>query len=858
MTATPARTWRTFVVPSITLGLFLAAAWAIHHELAAYRFTEIADAVGALPGAKLLLAVLAAALSYAVLALYDPLALHHVGHKLPLRQGALAGFIGYAFSHAMGLPLLTGGAVRYRLYSGWGLGAPEIAGVVAFNSLTLWVGVAAMLAMGCLVAPTEIAGPLGLTAASARGLGTGLAAALALYVLAGLLFRRPVVWRDWSFAWPRPPVAAGQLLLAAVDWSLAALTLWVLLPPTGLRFFGFAGLFTAASIAGVISHVPAGLGVFEAVLLLAMPDAAHAPGVAAALIAYRLIYYLLPLLAAAALFAAQQARAGTPRLAGRLDLARRGAELVLPNLLATLVFVGGTILLLSGATPTVPGRLDWLAPVVPLVLIELSHFLGSLAGLALLALALGLRRRLDAAWWATGFVLAAGILFSLAKGVDWEEALYLALVLAVLLPSRRAFYRRSRLLAQRFSAPWLLAILAVLIGTTWLGLFCYRHVEYGHDLWWQFLAEADAPRFLRATAGVMIAAALFGGLQLMRFAAPGASPAEVTMSADPRIAGALSGAERPPSHAGLAWLGDKRFLFSDSGRSFVMYGVQGRSWIAMGGPIGVRAEWLELLWRFRERCDVWGGRTVFYEVGPDVLPEMVELGLSFLKLGEQAFVPLDRFTLDGPERSGLRQAVRRAERDGAVFAVEPADRVAALMPELKAVSDAWLGGKVAQEKGFSLGRFDPDYLCRFPVATVRAGGELTAFANLWTTPDRNELSIDLMRFRGGAVRDVMDYLFVQLMLWGKAQGYGRFDLGMAPLSGLQDRRLAPLWTRMGALLFTHGERLYNFEGLRRYKDKFRPVWEPRYLAAPGGPGLAAVLADVATLVSGSALGIVRK
>ena len=115
-----------------------------------------------------------------------------------------------------------------------------------------------------------------------------------------------------------------------------------------------------------------------------------------------------------------------------------------------------------------------------------------------------------------------------------------------------------------------------------------------------------------------------------------------------------------------------------------------------------------------------------------------------------------------------------------------------------------------------------------------------------------------MRFKGGAVRDVMDYLFVQLMLWGKAQGYGRFDLGMAPLSGLQDRRLAPLWTRMGAALFTHGERLYNFEGLRRYKDKFRPVWEPRYLAAPGGPALAAVLADVAPLVRGTALGIVRK
>ncbi len=102
------------------------------------------------------MAVLAGALSYAVLALYDPLALRHLGKPLPLRQGALAGFVGYAFSHAMGLPLLTGGAVRYRLYTAWGLGAGEIGGIVAFNSLTLWLGVAAMLGLGGLAAPAQV------------------------------------------------------------------------------------------------------------------------------------------------------------------------------------------------------------------------------------------------------------------------------------------------------------------------------------------------------------------------------------------------------------------------------------------------------------------------------------------------------------------------------------------------------------------------------------------------------------------------------------------------------------------------------------------------------------------------------
>ena len=308
----------------------------------------------------------------------------------------------------------------------------------------------------------------------------------------------------------------------------------------------------------------------------------------------------------------------------------------------------------------------------------------------------------------------------------------------------------------------------------------------------------------------------------------------------------------------MALLGDKRFLFSDSGRSFIMYGIQGRSWIAMGDAIGPADERLELLWRFREGCDRWGGRTLFYEIGPAAMPDLVELGLTFYKLGEQAFVPLAGFSLEGPTRSGLRQALRRAERDGAEFSVVQPAEVPAMMPELRRVSDAWLESKSAKEKGFSLGRFDPDYLAHFPMALVRRGNELVAFANLWPTASRREISVDLMRFREGMVRDVMDYLFVQLLLWSKAQSYGRFDLGMAPLSGLQQRHLAPIWTRAGALLFSHGEKLYNFEGLRRYKDKFKPVWEPRYLAADGGLALPQALADVTFLVSGSALAAVRK
>jgi phosphatidylglycerol lysyltransferase len=115
-----------------------------------------------------------------------------------------------------------------------------------------------------------------------------------------------------------------------------------------------------------------------------------------------------------------------------------------------------------------------------------------------------------------------------------------------------------------------------------------------------------------------------------------------------------------------------------------------------------------------------------------------------------------------------------------------------------------------------------------------------------------------MRFSSVAPRGVMEYVFVQLMLWARDEGYRTFDLGMAPLSGFERRALAPAWHRLGELVYRHGEHFYHFRGLRQYKEKFDPVWEPRYLAAPGGLAIPRILANVTALVSGGITGVVRK
>jgi len=242
------------------------------------------------------------------------------------------------------------------------------------------------------------------------------------------------------------------------------------------------------------------------------------------------------------------------------------------------------------------------------------------------------------------------------------------------------------------------------------------------------------------------------------------------------------------------------------------------------------------------------GRAVFYEISEKHIPIYLDLGLTLIKIGEEAKVPLEPFTLEGSAGKDFRYAVKNVEKKGYWFEIIRPEDVIALIPELKQVSDAWLEMKTGKEKGFSVGFFDEKYLSNFPLAIVRNEEEIVAFTNIWTGAGAEEFSIDLMRYKSSA--PAMDYLFVKLILWGKENGYKRFSLGMAPLSGLEKRQFAPLWHKVGSLIFANGDYIYNYKGLRAYKEKFNPIWSPKYIALPTGFKKSLALKDIAALISG--------
>ena len=287
-----------------------------------------------------------------------------------------------------------------------------------------------------------------------------------------------------------------------------------------------------------------------------------------------------------------------------------------------------------------------------------------------------------------------------------------------------------------------------------------------------------------------------------------------------------------------------------------MFAVTSKYWIVMGDPIGAPDSVDSLLWHFREQVDLYNAKPVFYQVSEKYLPYYLDLGLSPLKIGEEARVDLTKFSLQGGKYASQRTARNKFTKKGYRIAILAGQELRDNVATLRDISNQWLKRKNTREKGFSLGFFSEEYICRTDVAVVYdEEGHLMAFANLWKSGGREELSIDLMRYNPESPNGIMEYLFVELMFWGKTENYQWFSLGIAPLAGLERHPLAPLWHKIGTAIFDLGEEFYNFEGLYEYKAKFEPVWQPRYLAAPAGLSVPFILMTITRLISGGWKGV---
>jgi phosphatidylglycerol lysyltransferase len=845
---------RSLLVAFLALVLGGIVLWSIEKEAAEIDFQLLVSALRATPAASLAGSLAAAALSYLALVGYDVSALRHARAHAPLKTVLLSSFCGLAIGNSIGLGAFSGGAVRYRLYTAAGLSLDQIARVVLFLSIAFGVGLGTIAALGMVLHASEVSPLLGVSPEPLRAIATIILALASGFLIFCALRRTP--WRRGAIDIDAPgaKLVLIQLLLTAVDVLAAAATLWVLLPSVGISFFAFAAIYSVALALGVLSHIPGGLGVFEVAILYAVGSSAPVNTVAAALVIYRGIYFLLPLLLSTLLLANFELRLPLSTATGQ-RIGRAASQLA-PLFLAATTFTVGAILVVSGAMPAFVDRLQILQIAVPLWAVEVSHFLTSVAGLFLLFAARGLYRRLDGAWWLALSMTLLSIPFSLIKGFAVVAPSVSVILLIGLVAARGQFSRRTSLLSQPMSLGWLIATGCVIAAMVWILFFAFRNVEYARGLWWQFEFDAAGPRALRAVLGVALLGLVLGVSQLLRPAgARPAPPNAEEIDRARRIA-----ARQPRPDALLALMGDKSFLFSESGLAFVMFATRGRTWAALGDPVGPQAEWPDLMWRFIELADSHGGRAAFYQVPASSLPLYLDAGLKILKLGEEARISLPSFTLEGSARADLRYALKRGERDQLKFEMIPPERVASIMDEIGEISNAWLSKHApGGEKRFSVAAFQREYVLAQPVALLRQNGEAVAFATVMTTELRGEVTVGLMRLKPGPTsRFAMEYLFVRLIQHCREQGYHTFSLGTLPLSGFPAHRLAPSWYRLARVIWLLGRRYYNFQGLRTFKGKFHPAWEPRYLAASGWLGPYLALIDIAALIGGGMRAAIRR
>lgn len=842
----------------ISLIIFTVSLFLLYNLEQDYQLNDIFLEIKQFAPSKILLAVLLTLVSYLLLTLYDYLAIRELKSPLSYQQVAPVSFLAFTFSNTIGFSLLTGTSIRYKFYSELGLSGNNITQVVLACSVTFFLGLFFICGLALISFPAEQLSDLPLPTwffSLNRVIGILMLLGVISYFVFSLMWKRSIHFRGFELAPPIFSLSLKQFLVSSIDWIVVGTLFYSLLPEVdGLSYLQVLSIFFVANAIGVLAHVPGGIGVFETVVTVTLSQYLPAEQILSSVIIYRLMYYIVPFVLALMYFVATLVLTNKDKFS-KLNVNLQIVRQLLPPLLSISVFGVGLVLLLSVVNPSIIHKYHWLGEIVPLPIVELSSLILSASAILLLLLSHGLFKRYQKAFELTQKLLLVAMVFIVLKGAQWQISLALGLIYLLMLPCEQIFYRQGSIVGIKYSFGWALSLAAALFLMMWVLFFAYQDVDYDHSLWFTFSQDSHVSRALRGGAVALVILLIFAFRYVLAMRRPQTRLLdEHTLSCAMDIV-----ANAPSSHGFLALVQDKSLLFNEDNDAFLMYARAGHCWVVMGDPIGNPDKFDDLLWQFRELCDAYDGWPVFYQVTQKYLPHFLEQGLSLYKLGEEAIVPLAEFDLQSSKYRSLRQSHAKALREGLRFKIIEASEVKALLPTLEVISSSWLKAKQGREKGFSVGYFSAAYLCATPMALVYLNDELVAFSNVWASAAKIEFSVDLMRYEPSlSGSNIMDFLFTELLLWGKQQGYQQFNLGMAPMSGLTDRALVPFWTKLAKTVYKKGNKFYNFQGLRRYKDKFNPRWEAKYLICYGGLSLPVVVGSLVTLTSRGTTGVFKK
>ena len=515
------------------------------------------------------------------------------------------------------------------------------------------------------------------------------------------------------------------------------------------------------------------------------------------------------------------------------------------HVLAAAATLGSGIITVLSVTGTgAPERNAVLHAVFPMEFLHISRFAALVIGFSMIVSSVGIFRRKRRALYYVAALSALSVVFHLTKGLDYEEAAVSLVLLLFLVIYRKNFTVESDTPDFRWTVARLaLALFAVLLYGV-LGFWVLEKHHFGvvfrlfdavKETFWflTFLGDPELePRtrhakwfidslYLISSVGIAYAFwSLYRPVKYHFFDQPHARI---------RASQILEAHGRSALDFFKVWP-DKTYFFTESGNCFIAYRVGANLAVALGDPVGPETEMESAVREFKKFCadNDWG--TAFHQALPDFLPLYEALGFRRFKIGDDAIVELDKFSLEGRTMKELRHTVHKLEKQGVRIEQWEPPVPNGVLQQVKSVSDEWLGIAGKRERRFTLGLFDWDYVKSTPViAAVDAEGQVLAFVNVIRSYAKGETTIDLMRHGKSSPGGVMDFLFIHLLQHFKERGFERFNMGMAPLSGFQEGEKATIEEKAIHSFMQRMDFLFSFKGLRAYKAKFATRWEPRYV-----------------------------
>ena len=842
----------------VPIAFLILVGWLVMRGIDEFNLPEMQRTLLEVPTLQAIGVGALALFAVAFTGLIDVLIARWLGIPMSARDVLQLAFVANALANTLNLSGAVGSGVRLLGFAARRIELAVTAALIGLQVLSLPLG------LSVLIIATLLSGAVPVTpSATTHWIAIVVLVAAALYLPAFFVLtarRRLMRWLPRGMELPPLPLKLGLALLSFVDWLLAASVLYACMYISGVHVKAapMLGSFAAAQALGLLSLIPGGFGVFDGLMLLALTSAGNeSAAVLSGLFLFRIAYYLLPLLAGLYFGSGMLAERlpAVARVTTRLRTHPLFGMLGLPasllagfgiRVLAVLTFIAGLVLLSSAAIPAVHEHIVVVREHLPLAAVESSYWLSILTGVLLLGLGRGIDGRLRVAYRLASVTLVIGAMLAVTKGLHFGEALFLLAIAVLLRTRKREFTQRAMSLTSLTTFTWLAGLIAVVLAFFAIGVWAVLGDD-SFDLWYFGVGEHSS-RLARGLFAAGLGVAIYLIWQSFAVRRPPLKlPSRTELERARNVYETNGGGE----FAHLTFMRDKHLFWSGDNHAVVAYGAVRDRLVALGSPSGPEPAIKRAILDFRQFADAQDRVPVFYEVLEPELSLYHDLGFDLFKLGELATIQLAEFTLAGKRWEDLRQAVNRSVKERLTFELvePPFDTV--LMTELERVSDAWLADKDAREKSFSLGHFDPEYLAWSPLALVRRDGQLIAFANVLPPYGPNgTASVDLMRHVDDAPRGTMDFLFARVMQWAKDRGHASFSLGMAPLSAVGDNPYARVNERLAALAFQYGGRFYNYQGLRRYKEKFAPDWVGSYLAYPRGLWVPGLLIDIAALVSG--------